>query len=320
MEVLRDPSPWSELPRGGVVSVGNFDGVHRGHQELLRGAVARARERGVSAVGVTFWPHPERVLRPESELRLLTTRQQRVQLLARMGLDVLVELTFTKDFAATPPEHFAREFLFARLRPCEVHLGLNFRFGQGRQGDVGFLQTLGEELGFAVVGMPPLEDDLGPISSSRIRGLVASGAVEQAAQLLQRFYFVDGQVSVGKRLGRRLGFPTLNVEPENELLPGKGVYITACFIPSFSRLFGGVTNVGVRPTLYENHRLIVETHLLDFTADLYREAVRLFFLKRLRDERRFPNVLALSAQVRQDVAQARAFFAAGFPEELCLLP
>lgn len=320
MEVIRDPSPWTELPQGGVVSIGNFDGVHRGHQLLLCGAVARARELGVPALGVTFWPHPEKVLRPDSGMKLLTTREQKLQLLARTGLDVLVELTFTKEFAATSAARFARGFLYQRLHPREVHLGFNFRFGQGREGDVAFLRKVGEELGFVVVGMAPVEDEKGPVSSSRLRRVVAEGAVEEAKELLGRFPYVDGRVSVGKRLGRRLGFPTLNVEPENELLPGKGVYITATYIASFSRFFGGVTNVGVRPTLYENHRLMVETHLLDFTADVYKEPVRLYFLKRLRDEKRFPDVLALTAQVRADIDQARAFFAGGFATELCVLP
>ncbi|KDA53796.1 hypothetical protein EG19_02165 [Thermoanaerobaculum aquaticum] len=320
MEVIRDPSPWTELPQGGVVSIGNFDGVHRGHQLLLTTAVARARQLGVPALGVTFWPHPEKVLRPDSGMKLLTTREQKLQLLAQTGLDVLVELTFTREFAATSADRFARGFLYDRLHPREVHLGFNFRFGQGREGDVAFLQAVGGELGFSVVGMPPVEDAKGPISSSRVRRVVAEGAVEEARELLGRYHFVDGKVSVGKRLGRRLGFPTLNLEPENELLPGKGVYVTATYIASFSRLFPGVTNVGVRPTLYENHRLMVETHLLDFTADVYREPVRLYFLKRLRDEQRFPDVLALTAQVRADIEQARAFFASGFAKELCLLP
>ncbi|MGC8917034.1 MAG: bifunctional riboflavin kinase/FAD synthetase [Thermoanaerobaculum sp.] len=320
MEVIRDPSPWTELPRGGVVSIGNFDGVHRGHQQLLQQAVARARELAVPAIGVTFWPHPEKVLRPDSGMKLLTTREQKRELLARTGLDVLVELTFTKEFAATTADSFARGFLHGRLRPAEVHLGFNFRFGQGRQGDVAFLEALGGELGFQVRGMPPVEDAGGPVSSSRVRQVVAVGRVEEARELLGRYFFVDGKVSLGKRLGRRLGFPTLNVDPENQLLPANGVYITATFIGSFARLFPGVTNVGVRPTLYDNHRLMVETHLLDFTADVYREPVRLFFLHRLRDEMRFPDVLALTAQVQADILKARQFFARGFPTDLCVLP
>lgn len=321
MELVRDPSPWTELPQGGIVTIGNFDGVHRGHQQLLHRAVARAEELGVAAVAVTFWPHPEKVLRPGSGLRLLTTQKQRQQLLARTGLSLLVELTFTRQFAKTSAASFARGFLAERLQPREVHLGQNFRFGHGREGDVAFLAQLGQQLGFVVAGMEPIHDQQGPISSSRIRRVVAEGEVEQACALLGRFFFVDGRVWQGQRMGRRLGFPTLNLEPENELLPAHGVYVTATYIPSFSRLFAGVTNVGVRPTLYENHRLTVETHLLDFTADVYQEPVRLFFLKRLREEKRFSGVMELASQVRQDIASARAYFAAAnLPAERLILP
>jgi riboflavin kinase/FMN adenylyltransferase len=321
MEVVRDPSPWTELPQGAVVSIGNFDGVHRGHQRLLTEAVSRARQLQVPAVAVTFWPHPEKVLRPASSMKLITTRGQKLQLLQRTGLDLVVELSFTREFAQTSAEAFAQGFLVGRLQPREVHLGRNFRFGQGRQGDVEFLQGLGQRLGFSVRGMEPIEDAQGPISSSRVRQVIAAGQVEEAADLLGRFFYVDGKVSFGQRMGRRLGFPTLNLEPENELLPARGVYVTATYIPSFSRLFPGVTNVGVRPTLYENHRLMVETHLLDFTADVYKEPVRLYFLRRLREEMRFSGVVELSAQVRQDVAAARAYFAAhSLPQESLVLP
>ncbi|MGQ9495610.1 MAG: bifunctional riboflavin kinase/FAD synthetase [Thermoanaerobaculaceae bacterium] len=321
MEVIRDPSPRTGLPRGGVVSIGNFDGVHLGHQQLLRQATLRARELGVVAVAVTFWPHPEKVLRPASELMLVTTREQKVQLLKRCGLDVLVELSFTKDLASTPAAEFARQFLAGRLAPREVHLGKNFRFGKGREGDVAFLRTLGPELGFEVKGMDPIEDEKGPISSTRLRQVLSSGQVEEAQRLLGRYYFMDGRIAVGQRMGRRLGFPTLNLQPENELVLARGVYLTATFIPSFARCFPGVTNVGVRPTLYENHRLMVETHLLNFTGNVYREEVRLFFLRRLRDELCFPGVMELAAQVRRDVEAARQFFTSSrWDEEALVLP
>lgn len=321
MEVIRDPSPGTHLPREGVVSIGNFDGVHLGHQQLLRQAVARARELGVPAVAVTFWPHPEKVLRPTSELRLVTTREQRMQLLEKAGLDVLVELTFTREFAATPAAEFARQFLADRLAPREVHLGKNFRFGKGREGDVAFLQGMSGELGFQVRGMDPMEDEKGPISSTRLREVLLAGEVEGARRLLGRYYFMDGRIAVGQGIGRRLGFPTLNLQPENELLLARGVYLTVTFIPSFGCCFPGVTNVGVRPTLYENEHLVVETHLLHFSGDVYQEEVRLFFLRRLRDELRFPGVLELAAQVRQDVEAARELFSSsGWDEEALVLP
>ena len=310
MEILRDPASSSDLPRGGVVTIGNFDGVHRGHQMLVQGAVARARELGVPAVALTFEPHPEKVLRPDSGLRLLATPGQRAQLLARCGLDTLVELGFDRRFAATTAEEFAHEFLHRRLEPREVRLGTNFRFGARRQGDVALLAALGAQYGFEVVGVEPLLDGGEPISSTRVRREVAHGRVEEAAALLGRVAFVDGRVYSGERMGRRLGFPTINVGVDNELIPAHGVYVTGLHIPSFGRVFPSVTNVGVRPTIYENYHVTVESHVLDFIADVYREEVRLFFYRRLRDERVFPSSVELVTQIRKDVETARQDFLA----------
>ncbi len=315
MEVLQGPASSSDLPRGGVVTIGNFDGVHRGHQMLLAGAVARARELAAPAVAVTFEPHPEKILRPDSGLRLLTTRAQRAQLLERLEVDALVEVGFDRRFAATTAEGFARDFLFRRLAPAEIRLGANFRFGAARLGDVGFLSVLGHELGFAVVGVEPLRDGGDVISSTRVRREVAHGHAEEAWRLLARPYLVDGRVYRGKRFGRQLGFPTINIDVENELLPAHGVYVTALEIPSFSRVFPSVTNIGVRPTVYENSLVTVECHVLNFTGDVYNEPVRLFFLKRLRDEMAFGSSVELVAQIRRDVAATDLYFVEhGLPE------
>jgi len=309
MEVLRDPTTSSDLPHSGVVTIGNFDGVHRGHQMLVAGAVARAAELGAPAVALTFEPHPERVLRPESALKLVTTRSQKAQLLERLGLAALVEIGFDRRLAATPAEEFAREFLFRRLAPAEVRLGTNFRFGSGRLGDVNFLSVIGHELGFSVVGVEPLFDDGEPISSTRVRREIAHGRVEEAWRLLARPFYVDGGVYRGERMGRKLGFPTINIEVENELMPAHGVYITAVDIPSFSKVFPSVTNIGVRPTVFENYRVTVESHVLDFTADVYREPVRLFFLRRLRDEMVFASSMELVSQIGRDVETSKLYFA-----------
>lgn len=319
MELLRDPSPSADLPHGGVVTIGNFDGVHRGHQVLIRGAVARARELHVPAVVLTFHPHPEKVLRPGSGLRLLASPEQRVQLMARLEVDALVELSFTRAFAATSAEEFVKGVLMRRLSPREVRLGANFRFGEGRRGDLSLLEAMGASLGFSVIGMQPVIENGLPIASTRVRRAVLDGAVADASLLLDRAHFIDGRVFTGERMGRHLGFPTLNINPDNELLPAQGVYITAVQIPSFGRVFPSVTNIGVRPTVYENYRETVETHILDFTADVYSEAVRLFFLARVRDETRFSSSVALAAQIRHDVEEARRFFAGhGIPPDLVL--
>lgn len=315
MEILRDPAPSSDLPRSGVVTIGNFDGVHRGHQMLLAGAAARAAELGAPSVTVTFEPHPEKVLRPQSGLKLVTTRAQKAQLLERFGVSSLVEIGFDRRFADTPAEAFAREFLFRRLAPTEVRLGTNFRFGAGRLGDVNFLSVVGYELGFSVVGVEPMMDGAEPISSTRVRREIAHGRVEEAWRLLARPFFVDGKVYTGERMGRTLGFPTINIEVENELLPAHGVYITAVDIPSFSRVFPSVTNIGVRPTVYENYQVTVESHVLDFTGDVYREPVRLYFLRRLRDEMVFGSSMELVSQIRRDVQTAKVYFMQqGLPE------
>ena len=315
MEVLRDPAPSSDLPRGGVVTIGNFDGVHVGHRMLLTGAVQRARELGVPAVALTFEPHPEKVLRPESGLKLINTRAQKVQLLERLGIDTLVEIGFDRRFAAITAEAFAREFLFRRLTPAEVRLGTNFRFGAGRLGDVNFLSVVGHEIGFAVVGVEARTEGGEVVSSTRVRHEVARGHVDEAWKLLARPFYVDGRVYRGKRFGRQLGFPTINVQPENELLPAHGVYVTALHIPSFSRVFASVTNVGVRPTVYENSLVTVECHVLSFTGDVYNEEVRLSFLRRVRDEKVFGSSMELVAQIRRDVASAELYFAqAGLPD------
>jgi riboflavin kinase/FMN adenylyltransferase len=316
MEILRDPALSSDLPRGGVITVGNFDGVHRGHQLLLAGAVERARELGVPAVALTFDPHPEKVLRPGSGLKLVTTRAQKAQLLDRLGVDTLVELGFDRRFAATTAAEFAREFLFRRLAPAEVRLGTNFRFGAGRMGDVHFLSVLGHDLGFSVVGVEPLLEGDEMISSTRLRQEIAHGRADEVRSLLGRPYFVDGKVYRGERMGRKLGFPTINVEVENELLPAHGVYVTAVHIPSFSRVFPSVTNIGVRPTVYENYHVTVESHVLNFAGDVYREPVRLYFLRRVREEMVFASSVELVAQIRRDADVASLYFSReGLPEE-----
>ena len=308
MEIVRNPTSSSDLPRGGVVTIGNFDGVHRGHQMLIRDAVARARELGVPAVALTFEPHPEQVLRPDSGLRLLATPGQRAQLLARCGIDTLVELAFDRRFAATTAEEFAREFLHRRLAPREVRLGSTSASAPAARATWRCSCAWGAARAFAVVGVEPLLDGGDPISSTRVRREVAHGRGEEAAALLGRIVLVDGRVYSGERMGRRLGFPTVNVGVDNELIPAHGVYVTGLHIPSFGKVFPSVTNIGVRPTIYENYHVTVESHVLDFIADVYREEVRVFFYRRLRDERVFPSSVELVTQIRKDVESARLCF------------
>jgi riboflavin kinase/FMN adenylyltransferase len=295
-------------PQGAVISIGNFDGVHVGHQAVLRHVVERARSLGTVAAAMTFDPHPIKLLRPSEAPRLLTTLDQRLALIARTGIELTLVLPFTHRLARMTAEDFVRNILVERLAVREVYIGGNFRFGADRGGDVELLAAMGQQLGFSAASAPIVELDSRVVSSTRVRTAVADGKVEEAANLLDRSMFIDGTVLEGKRLGRTLGFPTLNVEVVNELQPSHGVYVTAVQIPSFERTFPAVTNIGVRPTVYQNSLTTVESHLLDFTADVYQEEVRVFFLQRLREERSFPSTLQLMSQIRRDVEEARAFF------------
>ncbi len=308
MQVLWDPLGRDDPPRGAVLTIGNFDGVHLGHQEILRTVVGRAEALQVPAVAMTFDPHPVKVLRPREAPRLLTTMPQRLQLVEGCGIDSTLVLPFGRDLASMRAEEFVRKVLVDRLAIREVHIGTNFRFGADREGTVDLLQAMGRELGFEANGVAPVVLEDAAVSSTRARRAVAHGRVEKAWRLLGHPPFVDGAVFRGERLGRKLGFPTLNIAVENELFPAHGVYVTVVHIPSFGRNFPSVTNIGVRPTVYENYKTTVEAHLLDFTADVYREKVRLFFVQRLRDEKVFPSPMQLVAQIRQDVEGTRTWF------------
>jgi riboflavin kinase/FMN adenylyltransferase len=319
VQVLRDPLGRDEPPRGAILSIGNFDGVHVGHQAVLRHVVQRAASESVAATAMTLDPHPIKVLRPREAPPLLTTLDQRLELIARTGIEITMVLPFTHALSRMEAEDFITEVLVDRLAVREVFIGKNFRFGADRRGDVELLVQSGRELGFVAAGSPIVETDGGVVSSSRVRAAVRDGRVGEAWRMLDRPVFGDGAVVVGRRLGRRLGFPTLNTEVENELIPALGVYVSAVHIPSFDRTFASVTNVGVRPTVYEDSCTTVESHLLDFAADVYGERVRVFFLHRLRDEQTFQSPPQLMAQIRRDVEAARLWYAQRPLEELELV-
>jgi riboflavin kinase/FMN adenylyltransferase len=308
VDVLRDPLGNDEPPRGAVLSIGNFDGVHIGHQAVLTHVVDRARSMGAPAVAMTLDPHPIKLLRPGDAPRLLTNLDQRLELIARTGIGTTLVLPFTHRLARMSADDFVRDILVEKLAVREVYIGKNFRFGADRGGDVELLRAMGDQYGFRAASAPIVEAEGGVVSSTRVREAVTAGRVEEAAKLLARAVFVDGPVLEGKRLGRTLGFPTLNIEMENEIEPRHGVYVTAVHIPSFGRTFPAVTNIGVRPTVYQNSLTTVESHLLDFTADVYGERIRLFFLLRLREERTFNSTTQLMSQIRLDVDRARRFF------------
>ncbi len=308
MIVVQDAFNASDIPRGGVGTIGNFDGVHRGQRASLDLVVARARELGVPSVVVTFEPHPVAVLRPDQAPTLLTTLVQKEKLLEEAGISAVLVIRFNLELAKLPARRFVREFLHEKLDLKEVYVGASFMFGQGREGDFAMLQEMGESLGFQAFGLDEVAFGGERISSSRIRRAVAEGKVSEAMEMLGRPYSISGVIARGDRMGKRLGWPTINLAPENRLLPLDGVYASRVCFPTFPATFDSVTNVGTRPTVYENYQRVVESHILDFKSDVYGERVELFFHKRLREERIFPTVMDLSAQIGRDVEAARELF------------
>jgi riboflavin kinase/FMN adenylyltransferase len=284
-----------------AVAIGNFDGVHRGHQALVARAVARARETGGAAVVLTFDPHPAQVLRPEAAPQPLTTLAQKEELVLALGVERLVALEFDARLAALTPDAFVREVLASLLGARHVVVGESFRFGHARQGDAHTLEALGGRQGFDVQVVRPVLHAGRPISSSRVREAIAAGEVRDAAELLGRPYALDGVVVRGDGRGRGLGFPTA------QLLPARGVYAGRALVPG-GEWRAAVVNVGERPT-FGGTGLVVEAHLLDFAGDLYDARVRLSFQARLRGEQRFASATALVERIHEDVRAARELLA-----------
>lgn len=294
-----------------VLTIGNFDGVHRGHRAIMETVISRARARRGAAVVYTFEPHPRKVLQPGRAPGLLTTLDQKLERLEELGVDAVIVEPFDAEFAALPPERFVREVVHARIRPVEVYVGYDFRFGKDREGSMRLLTELGPHLGFSVTIIPEVTVEGRDVNSTRIRALLEAGRVEETAVLLDRPYTVRGRVVEGDRRGRELGFPTANLALENEIVPAAGVYAGRLrFLDDGEPAAGGrraaVTNVGRRPTFQEaGGALVAEAHLLDFAGDVYGRRVELSFEHRLRAEQRFPGVDALKAQIARDVAAAR---------------
>lgn len=299
-----------EIPSGfgpTIVSVGNFDGVHLGHQHVLRQVIERARSTGRSAVGVTLDPHPLRILRPDVAPKLITPELVKEALLAQAGLDALLVIPFTRDFSMTTAEEFARDILVGKLRAAEVHEGENFHFGHKAQGTARRLVDYGREFGFEVKTYPVMTIRAESASSSRIRELIAAGKVSRARHLLGRVFSISSTPGRGRGYGHKYTVPTINLSRYDELVPGDGVYFTRTRVGG--EVFNSVTNVGNRPT-FADESFAIESHLLDFhplevTAQT---EVEIAFLRWRRPEIKFPSVEALREQIGKDVGRAKRFF------------
>ncbi len=307
MIVLKSRSELRELGgRPVVLTIGNFDGVHRGHRTILARVTERARALGAVPAVLSFHPHPLRVLVPERAPRLMQTGEQKRQLFEEHGIEAYIELPFDRALANMPAESFVREILAEGIGVREIYIGPDFRFGRGRAGDVDLLARMGEELGFAAEGIEPVMDGQVRISASHIRELLGRGEVEEAARLLGRPFTLIGTVVHGEGRGSEILVPTANLAPENQFLPARGVYVTRTRRGDDAIL--GLTNVGIRPT-FGYRRIVVETFLLDFEGDLYGERVELELLAHVRDERKFDNPQALMEQIQLDIAFFRQWTA-----------
>src|SRR2546422_8232257 len=290
-----------------VVSVGNFDGVHRAHAHVLCEIVRRARMIGAKAIAVTFEPHPARILRPDSTLKLLTPTPEKLRLLEATGLDAVLVLPFGRDLSLLSPREFAEQILKQKLRALEVHEGFNFRFGHKAAGTVEMLAEFGREMGFDVKVYQEMKLRGEPVSSSQIRKLLRDGNVSRARHLLGRAFSILSTAGRGRGYGSKYTVPTINLSRYEELIPGDGVYITRTRVGQ--ECFDSVTNVGNRPTFGEES-FAVETHLLNFhPIELTAETeVEIHFLQRLRGEIKFPSIDALLEQIARDVKKARRYF------------
>jgi riboflavin kinase/FMN adenylyltransferase len=296
------PSRWMSP----VLALGNFDGLHRGHQKVIERIRRGAADRGGTAVVLTFDPHPPRVVRPDKAPPLLMTTAQKLRALDRAGVHGAAVVRFTPALSQWSPEAFVKQVLVDWLRVAEVWVGADFLFGKDRAGNFSTLRSLGQQHGFRVEKIDPVRYKEFVVSSTRIRRLVSEGRVDEAGALLGHHYAIDGIVVHGAGRGRELGFPTANLSTDNDLVPPTGVYATALDIGGTR--WPSITNVGTRPTFEAAGAVTVETHVLGLQTDLYGTAVSLSFVQRLRDERRFADVDGLKDQIDADIRRARRLF------------
>jgi riboflavin kinase/FMN adenylyltransferase len=298
----------AEIARPTVLTLGVFDGLHLGHQLIMRTVVERARATGSVPTVITFDPHPRAVLYPASAPPLLQTFDQKIEAFGVSGIEQAIVIRFDEAFAQVRAEDFLRDVVRDRLQAREVYLGRGFAFGRGREGNIELLRAASGRLGFHADEVAEVRLRGRRISSSRIREMLAAGRVNPARRMLGRPYGVEGRVVRGDARGRTLGFPTANMHPHNRVIPRRGVYVTATLIDGAWRR--SVTNVGTRPTFETREDApSVETYVMNWKGDLYGDVVRVRFLHRLRDERKFAGVADLKAQIDRDVARAARYFA-----------
>jgi riboflavin kinase/FMN adenylyltransferase len=311
MKIIRNLKEINEPFRRAVVTIGNFDGVHLGHQALFHEVVEKADTIGGTSVAMTFEPHPVRVLNGDNHPPLITILDQKIELIQRLDVDVLVIVPFTRQFAALTPREFVEDVLIRKIGMVAIVVGADYTFGRNREGTAGMLKTFAEIFDFELHMADWIQssrDLAGRISSTRIRDLVSEGRVDEVQPLLGRFYQIRGTVTTGRnRGGRLLGFPTANITLQDELCPKTGVY--AVTVDCEGHQFDGVANIGYSPT-FDDCLFTVEVYIIDFDRNIYGHQIRVNFIKRIRDERKFDTISDLSEQIKMDVTQARNILSA----------
>ncbi len=309
MKILRAIDALKFLPAPTHLAIGVFDGLHLGHQAVIGHALESANQTGGSAVVVTFDPHPVRVLRPEKAPRLLTSTRHKLRLIEKLGVDAVLLLEFTLEFSRTPAETFVEALADGSNHLRQICVGQEWSFGANRSGSTELLEKMAPKLSFQVQTVPPVLVDDRVVSSTLIRSAVECGDLISVAKYLGRDFTILGTVTEGRQLGRRLGFPTANLKAHNELFPPNGVYAAKAWFDG--REYGGVVNIGVRPTIeHETGERLLELHLFGFELEIYGQDVEVAFLEYLRPEQKFSGVDELKAQIRADADRARKVYAA----------
>lgn len=291
-----------------VVTIGNFDGVHLGHQRLVETVVLEARMLGVPSIVYTFHPHPVRVLHPNRQTYRLFDLQDQQEQLAQAGIQNIVIENFTKEFSRVSAQEFLVNYIYKSLNPKTLVVGHDFSFGANRDGDLHFLEKFCSQQGIKLVIIPPFQLDHEVVSSSKIRARLQNGEVAEAEKLLGRRYYLRGHVEKGFQRGRTIGVPTANIHPDVEFIPRKGVYVT---LTKFNGIeYPSITNIGVNPTFTEGQKgpIKIESHIFDFTDEIYGLEVEVYLRQFLRDEKKFSGVDELKEQIGKDILQARAYF------------
>ena len=302
MKIYYDIEKFIKVPNA-VVTIGTFDGVHRGHQEILKNMVNRAKELDGESVVVTFYPHPRQVLSHDSGIRFISTQEEKIKHLEALGIDNLIIIKFTKEFAAIPSEDFIKNFIVKNIQPAVLIIGYDHHFGKGRTGDFDMLYELGSQYHFKVEKIQEQDVDNVAVSSTKIRHFLENGDIKHANMLLGYEFSYTGKVIHGQQVGHKMGYPTANIDvaEEFQLIEKQGVYAT--FAEIDGKLYPAMTYIGKRPTMHDNRPQSIETYIISFDGDLYDKEIKIRFVDFVRDDKKFDNFEALKRQISIDEQQ-----------------